>query len=134
MPTIAHHSIAPLFIINTIMAKLTLESLPTAFSELMEKVDKIEGLFSEWITPQPVSPERWFDLNEICEYLPDKPAKATVYSWVSKRYIPFHKGGKKLRFLKSDIDSWLNTGRRKTISEAENEANTYIIKKGSRES
>lgn len=49
----------------------------------------------------------WFDLRELCEYHPDKPSKATVYGWVNSKNIPVHKGGKKLRFLKSEIDNWL---------------------------
>ena len=49
----------------------------------------------------------WFDLGELCQYHPDKPSKPTVYGWVNARTIPVHKGGKKLRFLKSEIDNWL---------------------------
>jgi excisionase family DNA binding protein len=49
----------------------------------------------------------WFDLRQLCEYLSDKPSKATVYGWVNTKTIPVHKGGKKLRFLKSEIDNWL---------------------------
>jgi excisionase family DNA binding protein len=52
-------------------------------------------------------PEQWFDLSELCQYHPDKPSRATVYGWVSMGIIPVHKGGKKLRFLKSEIDNWL---------------------------
>lgn len=29
--------------------------------------------------------EKWYNLKELCEYLPDKPAQQTVYEWV-KRY------------------------------------------------
>jgi len=52
-------------------------------------------------------PDRWMDLIEVCNYIPDKPTKPTVYGWVHSNNIPFHKGGKKLRFLKSEIDNWL---------------------------
>jgi excisionase family DNA binding protein len=57
---------------------------------------------------QPTEIDRWFDLNELCEYHPDKPSKHTVYGWVNAGIIPVHKGGKKLRFLKSEIDNWLS--------------------------
>ncbi len=53
----------------------------------------------------------WFDLMELCDYLPDKPKKPTVYTWVKLKTIPFHKGKKKLRFLKSEIDQWLKHGK-----------------------
>ena len=48
----------------------------------------------------------WFDINQLCGYLPEKPSKGCVYAWVAARKIPFHKRGKKLLFLKSEIDSW----------------------------
>jgi excisionase family DNA binding protein len=51
--------------------------------------------------------DKWFNMDEFCEYHPDKPSKATVYGWVNKKQIPLHKGGKRLRFLKSEIDAWL---------------------------
>lgn len=72
----------------------------------------------------------WFDLNELCQYHPDKPKKATVYNWVNAGTIPVHKGGKKLRFLKAEIDNWLKQGRKKTFAETAREADSYLKKKG----
>ena len=73
--------------------------------------------------------DRWFSLTELCNYLPDKPSKATVYGWVHTHAIPVHKGGKKLRFLKSEIDSWLKQGKKKTVAEIEAEAAKYLKNK-----
>jgi len=53
----------------------------------------------------------WLNIDELQEYLPDFPAKATIYGWVGHNQIPFYKGGKKLRFLKSEIDEWLLSGK-----------------------
>lgn len=78
----------------------------------------------------PNESDRWFDLNELCKYHPDKPCKPTVYGWVTSGLIPVHKGGKKLRFLKSEIDSWLKQGRKMSFSEISLEAETYLKKKG----
>jgi excisionase family DNA binding protein len=75
---------------------------------------------------QPTETDRWFDLNEFCNYHPDKPTKPTVYGWVNAGTIPVHKGGKKLRFLKSEIDSWLMQGRKKTLLEIASETSTYL--------
>jgi len=77
----------------------------------------------------PPESDLWFNLIELCEYLPDKPTKATVYSWVNSGFIPVHKSSKKLRFLKSEIDFWLLQGRKKTISEIEAEANSFTSKR-----
>ncbi len=77
--------------------------------------------------------DRWFNLDELCNYLPDKPAKQTIYGYVSAGLIPVHKhqGSKKLRFLKSEIDAWLKSGRKKTIAEIESESDDYLINKRS---
>ena len=49
----------------------------------------------------------WFLMDDLCGYLPERPSKSTIYSWVSKKSIPFYKRGKRLLFLKSEIDNWL---------------------------
>lgn len=70
----------------------------------------------------------WLDLDELCEYHPDKPAKATVYGWVYTRTIPVHKSGKKLRFLKSEIDNWLLQGKKNTFADTVANASLYLTK------
>jgi len=109
---------------------LTLETLPKAFTHLTNEVSEIKRLLLEKSNEQPTEPDRWFDLNELCIYHPDKPSKPTVYGWVNAGTIPVHKGGKKLRFLKSEIDNWLKQGRKKTLAETASEAETYLKKKG----
>jgi excisionase family DNA binding protein len=104
--------------------EITFNELPEAISYLISKVEKIESLL-EVEKPQPEPVDRWFNLQEFCIYHPDKPAKSTVYKWVMQRSIPSHKKGKKLMFLKSEIDAWLKSGRRKTMSEIEEEARNY---------
>jgi excisionase family DNA binding protein len=109
---------------------LTLETLPKAFTHLTNEVSEIKRLLLEKSNEQPADPDRWFDLNDLCQYHPDKPTKPTVYGWVNAGTIPVHKGGKKLRFLKSEIDNWLRQGRKKTLAETASEADTYLKKKG----
>ena len=108
------------------MENLTLETLPKAFTLLTNEVNEIKRLLLEKSNGQSTESDRWFDLNELCEYHPDKPTKSTVYGWVSTKKIPVHKGGKKLRFLKSEIDNWLMEGKKKTLVEITTEANQYI--------
>lgn len=101
---------------------LTLETLPKAFSQLINEVSEIKRLLIEQSNKQPIEADHWFDLNELCQYHPDKPSKPTVYGWVNAGIIPVHKGGKKLRFLKSEIDNWLRQGRKRTLAEIDSEA------------
>ncbi len=101
---------------------------PPELETLIE--NSIKKVLSTQQTEQPTETDRWFDLNELCQYHPDKPTKPTVYGWVNAGIIPVHKGGKKLRFLKSEIDNWLRQGRKKTLAETASEAETYLKKKG----
>jgi excisionase family DNA binding protein len=112
------------------MENLTLETLPKAFTQLTNEVGEIKRLLLAKSNEQPTETDRWFDLTELCNYHPDKPSKPTVYGWVNAGIIPVHKGGKKLRFLKSEIDSWLKQGRKKTLAETASEAEAYLKKKG----
>jgi excisionase family DNA binding protein len=59
----------------------------------------------------------WLSTEQLCEYLPDRPKINTVYHWVSKRLIPYHKGEKRLRFSRTEIDQWLAQGRKLTARE-----------------
>jgi excisionase family DNA binding protein len=112
---------------------LTLETLPKAFTRLTYEVSEIKRLLLERSNEQPTETDRWFDLNELCAYHPDRPSKPTVYGWVNAGTIPVHKGGKKLRFLKSEIDLFLKQGKKKTLAETASEAESYLLtKKGGR--
>ncbi len=104
---------------------ITFETMPKAMAYLITKVEALEKALLEKNESPAIPVDKWFNIDELKEYLPDHPAKATIYGWVSKREIPYHKGGKKLRFLQSDIDKWLSNGKRKSESELREEANKY---------
>lgn len=53
----------------------------------------------------------------------------TLYSLNSKGEIPSCKRGKRLYFSKADLVNWVKEGRRKTVSEIDAEAGSYLIKK-----
>ncbi len=110
---------------------LTLETLPKAFSHLTNEVSEIKKLLLVLSKERPSQNDQWFDLKELCVYHPDKPSKPTIYAWVNAGTIPVHKGSKKLRFLKSEIDDWLKQGRIKTLAETSLKAEQYLkYKKG----
>jgi hypothetical protein len=110
------------------MDTITFEQLPSAFSQLLTKVENIERLLQQRHEPAKET-EQWFDLSQLCNYLPDKPAKATVYGWIHAGLIPCHKGLKKLRFSKSEIDKWLMEGRKKTLLQTAAKADEYLTGK-----
>jgi excisionase family DNA binding protein len=114
------------------METLTLETLPKAFTHLVNEVGEIKRLLQQK-TELPKEADQWFDLTELCQYHPDKPSKATAYGWVHAGTIPVHKSSKKLRFLKSEIDNWLKQGKKQTKADIEAKVDTYLkskIKRG----
>jgi excisionase family DNA binding protein len=115
------------------MECLTLETLPKAFSQLTNEVSEIRQMLLAISNDKPAEADRWLNLDELCQYHPDKPSKMTVYGWTQAGSIPVHKGGKKLRFLKSEIDRWLLQGRKQTTAEIEAESkaerDTYLLTK-----
>lgn len=99
---------------------------------IQEKLSNIESLLLEIkLTPtrENSKNESWLDLKELCDYHPDKPSKATVYGWVSSGLIPVHKTGKRLRFHKTEIDGWLELGKKRTTSEICRDAANYVGKR-----
>jgi excisionase family DNA binding protein len=107
---------------------ITFEKLPQAVTEILKRIENVERLFLTQLAGPQLEQDHWFSLEEFCDYHPDKPAKATVYGWVSKREVPFHKHGKKLRFLKSEVDLMLKEGRFRSKSEIESEATGSMMR------
>lgn len=105
---------------------LTFEQLPQAVSLLINEVKEMKLLLQTSQTTIVEPSDRWLNLEELCQYLPDRPAKQTVYGWIGQHTIPYHKKGKKLQFLKSEIDNWLKTDKRKTAAELHAEALQYV--------
>ena len=108
---------------KTVFISLPIEDLQTVIIDCVNSCLKNS---KQTHSEQSTETNQWFDLNELCIYHPDKPSKPTVYGWVNAGIIPVHKGGKKLRFLKSEIDNWLRQGRKKTLAETASEAEKYF--------
>lgn len=70
--------------------------------------------------------DQWFDLNDLVDYDPEKRTKPTWYSLVSNGKVPYYKRGKKLVFLKSEIDEFLKSGRRKSAHESSNAPEEFM--------
>ncbi len=110
---------------------LTFEHLPQAVATLITEVKEMKSLlqYSNQAKIEPV--DQWFNLEELCAYLPDRPAKQTVYGWIGQHTIPFHKKGKKLQFLKSEIDAWLLADQHQTLVQVRAQARRdFEAKKG----
>ena len=86
---------------------LSFDSLPTAVSKLIKEVGEMKTML-QTIAERDARPEKkWMSVQDLIMYLPGKPARQTIYTWVWKKTIPYHKAGAKLQFLKSEIDAWI---------------------------
>ena len=94
--------------------EINFNNLPEAVAALSDKIDRLLSLQQNASSEHSVN---WMTLEQTCAYIPGKPAKSTVYGLVSERGIPYHKKGKRLIFLKSEIDAWIIDGRRQTATE-----------------
>lgn len=107
--------------------KITFDQLPQTVTELRQEISGLKTLINTLVNKSPVdNVDQWMNLDQLREYHPDKPARSTVYEWVCQNRIPVHKDGKKLRFLRSEIDQWLSGGKIKTKEELETEAMNRI--------
>ena len=55
-------------------------------------------------------------------------SKYTIYSLVHKNTIPYHKRGRRLYFLKSEILTWLKNGKREDKATLQNKVDEYLLK------
>lgn len=108
----------------------SLEEMPGALSYLINKVESLQQTVNTLRNKQQLSESpRWMNIDELCAYHPSHPKRQTVYEWVSKKSIPYHKMTKELMFLQSEIDEWLKSGAHKTEDDLMREAQAFINSK-----
>lgn len=112
--------------------ELTFNELPGAVAALIDKVDELKELIlSRKEEATAVIKDKLFDLGQLIGYLPEHPAKSTVYGWVCDNLILYSKTGKRLRFKKSEIDVWLSQNAHKTDADLQVDAlNLAMERKG----
>ena len=93
--------------IYTRMNEVNIEALAKEVRELRNEIKELQDVLQKNFLQNILSDDKWLSINDLIEYLPDNTARATIYGWVSQGLIPYHKYGKKLTFLKSEIDKWL---------------------------
>jgi len=110
---------------NVVFTQLSIPEIRKLFRE------ELEGYFA--LTPNQQKPAQEPDnlltVQEAADLL--HLSKATVYGKVSSRELPHSKQGKRLYFSKAELTSWVQSGRQKTATEVQAEANNYITAKRS---
>lgn len=97
------------------------EDMPKALAYLIEKVEELDRKLESLGDASSSGKDVWMGIKELYAYLPTRPATQTVYGWTS----PFHKKGKRIMFLKSEIDKWLIGEQLKSIREIEADAEAF---------
>jgi len=95
---------------------ITFNDVPTILMELKRDVDFIRAQFQKENEPEE---DKLMTIEKLSEYLPEHPARQTIYGWVNNRLIDYEKHGNRLYFRKSYIDYWLANGRRSKVPQPE---------------
>ena len=109
---------------------LDLSQLPTWAKIEVSKGDLIafaQSLISQTsikATSPSVSHKEIMSIDEAAKLL--NLAKQTLYGMTSRNEIPFVKRTRKLYFNRTDLESWLQEGKRKSKAEIEQEAAQFI--------
>ncbi len=105
------------------MDTISFEELPKAMLMVYNKLSTFEQLLlsKERVNTQGDS---LLTIQQTAEFL--TLSIPTIYSLVSKRQLPVNKRGKRLYFSKDELLEWVRAGRKKTITEIQDEAKTFI--------
>lgn len=117
---------------SMIEEELRFDDLPKAIIKVLNKLSDLEKKVEDIGRMKLVyaqESDRWLNLKELCEYLPNHPAEQTIYGWTSQKKIPYHKSGKRIQFRKSEIDAWILEDEEKSEEEIDNDVRSYIMSK-----
>ena len=108
------------------METLKFENLPSAVADLKNEVSEMKALLLQRVEPQQET-DNPLSIKDVAELTGLKVA--TLYGYCQRREIPYHKRGNRLRFFKAEIINWIRSGRVKTVSEIEDDADRYLSNK-----
>ena len=92
---------------------------------LSAKIDAINRKISASVGNSKDDDQR-MDVTEAQKYIPGHPAVQTIYGWTSNNMIPYHKVGKRIYFVKSELDAWLSKEQHKSQEDLRKEAEEYV--------
>ena len=106
---------------------LNFNDLPTALSLVINQLKEIDSKISLLSSQfQSNKENEWLTVTELCAYTPTHPVEHTIYCWTSSRESPHHKRGKRIMFVKSEIDEWLKDNKNKSRNDIMKEALAYV--------
>ena len=109
------------------MFELTFNDLPKAVTELYNKLENIERLLLEKSNENKPESDQLLTIQQASELL--NLSVPTLYGYVHRAEIPVCKKQKRLYFSKQSLIEWIKEGKKKTLTEISNEADTYLKSK-----
>lgn len=104
----------------------------SAIDRIINKLDSLESVVNS-IKNNPLQETEANDLINLQQAAAMlNLAVPTIYGLVHNSKIPHFKQGKKLRFSKKDLVSWIKSGRNLTVKESEVIAANYVATKKNR--
>ena len=91
------------------------DAMPKIRADIVNKLEVVERKFDSLQSTPKVETDAWLSLKDFCKYLLNHPVEQTVYGWTSTHFIPFHKEGESIVFLKSEIEKWLFNSKQKSV-------------------
>jgi len=101
------------------------------FEIIVQRLENIEKLLNELTknvnnTKFKEDTDEIMTVEQLSTYL--TIARQTIYGKCAAKEIPYFKTGKRVYFKKSEINDWLNSGRRHTTEELRQEAEDWVRK------
>ncbi len=87
--------------------------------------NSVRKILNENVNGQNSNDDGLLTVKETANFL--RLAVPTIYGYIHLRKIPCFKKGKRLYFSKDALINWVKEGKLKTLSEIEQEANTYLL-------
>ena len=110
------------------MENIVLISIPeTTIRNIVEQA--VENAMAKYkaLPEQPAN--KIVDLNGLLKARPFIGSRSTIYKKISKGIIPHSKRGKKVYFDLEEVDAWLISNKKKTVSDLLQEMETHLQSK-----
>lgn len=111
----------------------TFDMIPLMMANLLEdnkilaaKIDILDKKINMSIPKKKDDDNERMDVTAAQKYIPGHPAIQTIYGWTSNGNIPYHKIGKRIYFVKSELDEWLSRDQHKSEDDLCKEAEEYV--------
>ena len=97
------------------MNPITFDQLPGAVSLLHSRMDSIEAILENLSGFKPPEPDELLTVEQCAEFL--SISVQTVYGLIAKNELPVMKRSKRCYFLKSELISYLQAGKKRSPAE-----------------